>query len=39
LRSDQPEAETSTSTHNTEKRQTFMPPLVFELSIPASEQP
>jgi hypothetical protein len=37
--SDQPDAETSTSTHNTHKRQTSMPLTGFEPIIPASERP
>ena len=37
LTSDQPVA--GTTTHNTHKRQTSMPPAVFEPAVPASERP
>ena len=36
---DKHDAETSTSTHNTHKRQTSMPPAGFKPTIPASERP
>jgi hypothetical protein len=36
--SDQPDAHTSTTTHNTRKRQTSMPPAGFEPTFPASER-
>jgi hypothetical protein len=37
--SNRPEAETSTSAHNTYKRQASIPPSGFKLAIPASERP
>jgi len=37
--SDQPDAETYPTTHNTHNRQTGMPPAGFEPTIPASERP
>jgi len=37
--SDQPDAETSTWQHNTQKRQTSMPQAEFEPTIPVSERP
>jgi uncharacterized membrane protein YgcG len=37
--SDRPVAETSTWQHNTHKRQTSMPPVVFEPAMPASQRP
>jgi len=39
LASGHPDAENSTSQHNTHKRQTSMPPAGFEHPVPATERP